>query len=307
VVWRSSAFFDWGSINGTIRKGDGTSLGSFQSPAASGAVALYNVSTHPNAAGVYAVAAGSGVVFVSNDGGANWYQSGLLGTNPSNPNQWIGRVASVAFDPSDPTGTRIWAGAGGVTIFDTAKPSTDPGVDATAGFSHLFYSSDRGSTWQPRPGSAGHQLPNVPVRVVQVDPGDPATIYVGTILGLYRSVDAGQTFDRFGSGLPMVEVTDLCIAPATAQTAGSIKISTYGRGFWELDLGPGGAASGARGHGDLDFNQRLDAFDLIDLVAAMGNTWATDGYRPEADLTGSTNQIDDADLAVFLQGAGGAP
>ena len=143
--------------------------------------------------------------------------------------------------------------------------------------------------------------------MVRVDPGDAATIYVGTILGLYRSTDGGQTFERFGNGLPMVEVTDLCIAPASAQGTGSIKISTFGRGFWELDLGPGGAASGVRGHGDLDFNQRLDAFDLVDLVAAMGSTWQSEGYRPEADLTGDTNRIDDADLAAFLRAAGGAP
>ncbi len=307
VVWRSSALSDWTSINGTIRAADGTPLGTFQSPAASGAVGLNNVATHPTVAGIYGIAAGAGVVFATSDGGANWFQSGLLGTNPSNPNRWVGRVASVAFDPSDPTGTRLWAGAGGVSVFDTTKPSTAPGVDVPPEFGHLFYSTDRGHTWQARPGAAGHQLPNVPIRVVQVDPGDPATIYVGTILGLYRSTDAGSTFDRFGNGLPMVEVTDLCISPATAQSTGSIKISTYGRGFWELDLGPGGAPSGVRGHGDLDFNLRLDAFDLIDLVAAMGSTWQTDGYRPEADLTGATNRIDDDDLAAFLQSAGGAP
>jgi hypothetical protein len=307
VVWRSSGYADWTSINGTIRAGDGTPIGTFQSPAAAGVIGINNVATHPTAAGVYGIAAGSGVVFVTNDGGGNWFQSGLLGTNPSNTNRWIGRVASVAFDPTDPTGTRLWAGAGGVSIFDTSKPSTDPGVDVTPEFGHLFYSADRGRTWQARPGAAGHRLPNVPIRAVQVDPSDPATIYVGTILGLYRSVDSGATFDRFGSGLPMVEVTDLCISPATAQSQGSIKVSTYGRGFWELDLGPGGGPSGARGHGDLDFNQRLDAFDLLDLVSAMGNTWQTDGYRPEADLTGATNRIDDDDLAAFLQSAGGAP
>jgi hypothetical protein len=307
LVWRSSGLTDWGSINGTIRAADGTAIGTFQSPAAAGSVGLNNLATHPTAAGVYGLAAGSGVVFVTSDGGANWFQSGLLGTSPSNPSRWIGRVASVAFDPSDATGTKLWAGAGGDTVFDTTKPNTDPGADVTPDFGHLFYSADRGRTWLARPGAEGHRLPNVPIRVVQVDPGDPATVYVGTILGLYRSTDAGATFDRFGNGLPMVEVTDLCLSPATAQSAGSLKLSTYGRGFWELDLGPGGAASGVRGHGDLDFNQRLDAFDLIDLVAAMGNTWQTDGYRPEADLTGATNRIDDDDLAAFLQTAGGAP
>ena len=302
TVYRSVAGGQWSSINGTIHRTDGAVIPTFASPAVAAAIPLYNVASHPTQAGVYALAGGSGVVFVTPDGGANWYQSALLGTGAGNPNLWIGRILGVAFDPRDGTGNTLWAGASGSTIFDLTKP-TGAGTPVTAGFGHLFFSADRGRTWQPRSGGAGHQLPNLPVQAVRVDPGDGDTLYVGTNIGLYRSVDAGQTFDRFGDGLPLVEVTDLCLAPGS----GSLKIATYGRGFWEIDTGPGGLPAGARGRGDLDFNHRLDAFDLLDLVSAMGTNAGTDGYRPEADMVGALNQIDDDDLAAFLQRAGGAP
>ena len=304
TVYRSVDGGQWSSINGTIHKVDGSVMPSFTSPAARAGTAppIYNIASHPTQPGVYAIAVGSGVVFVTPDGGANWYQSALLGTGAGNPNLWIGRILAVAFDPRDPSANTLWAGASASTILDSTQP-TGTGTPVTADFGHLFYSADRGKNWQSRSGSGARQLPNVPVTAVKVDPGDGDTVYVGTTTGVYRTTDAGQTFDRFGDGLPLVEVTDLCVAPG----AGSVKIATYGRGFWEIDTGPGGLPAGARGRGDLDFNRRLDAFDLIDLVAAMGTNATTAGYRPEADLVGAVNQIDDDDLAAFLLRAGGAP
>ena len=106
-----------------------------------------------------------------------------------------------------------------------------------------------------------------------------------------------------GLGLPLVDVSQICITPAT----GSVKVATYGRGFWEIDQHAAGIEAGTKGRGDLDFNQRLDPFDLLDLVAAMGTTNASDGYRQEADLTGDVAAVDDADLAAFLARFGGTP
>jgi hypothetical protein len=145
-------------------------------------------------------------------------------------------------------------------------------------------------------------LPNVPADVVRVDPHDSQTVYVGTFLGLYVTHDAGQTFDRMGVGLPLAAVTDLCINPVTQ----TLRVSTYGRGFWEIDQ-HAATAGGTRGRGDMDGNQRLDAFDLLDLVRTMGKTNADDGYRQEADLTGRAAAVDDADLTLFLSRFGGAP
>jgi hypothetical protein len=106
-----------------------------------------------------------------------------------------------------------------------------------------------------------------------------------------------------GVGMPLAAVTDICITPVTQ----TLRVATYGRGFWEIDQHAAGVHAGAHGRGDLDFNQRLDPFDLIEMARTMGKTNADDGYRQEADLTGRSAAIDDADVTLFLQRFGGTP
>ena len=57
-----------------------------------------------------------------------------------------------------------------------------------------------------------------------------ATLYVGTDLGIYRTKDGGNTWERFGRGMPMVKVTDLFIEPSGAL----MRAATFGRGLWEI-------------------------------------------------------------------------
>ena len=171
------------------------------------------------------------------------------------------------------------------------------------GYGHLFRTRDRGLTWESIVGSAGHLLPPLVIPSVRIDPNDSNTLYVASEAGLYVSHDAGVNFDR-APGLPLVKVTDICISPGSS----NMKISTYGRGFWQLNTNAAsGAPSGARGRGDMNFDQRLDGFDLIDLTAQLGKTNALPDYRPEANLVGNVNAVDDADLTAFLTRFGGAP
>jgi hypothetical protein len=62
------------------------------------------------------------------------------------------------------------------------------------------------------------------------DPSNPGVIYAGTHLGVYRSTDRGASWTRFGSGLPLVEVTDLYLSSDSTL----MRAATFGRGFWEL-------------------------------------------------------------------------
>ncbi len=309
-IYRSAGGNPWQQINGTVHYPDGGSQQSFVDYSKQ-AVMFHDLHAHQQATGVYGATGAAGAVFSTSDSGANWTAARVLGTN-SGRNLGIKGATQFAFDPADRTGATFLVGSESALLFDPGSaniknPPTQPVPDD---YGHLFKTFDRGNNWIsitgggaiPRGSNASTQLPNVPVEAVKFDPGSSQILYVGTWFGLYKSTDGGLNFSR-DAGLPLVKVNDICIAPQGT----NLKIATYGRGFWQLNLTAGGAAAGVRGHGDLDFNQKLDAFDLIDLTAALGTTNQSPGYRQEADLVGTTNAIDDDDLTAFLVRFGGAP
>ncbi len=96
----------------------------------------------------------------------------------------------------------------------------------------VIKSTDGGNTWAAASGSVANRLPNVPINKLIVSPRDPSgnTVYAATWIGVYETTDGGANWRLFGSGLPMVNVTDLYMP-----TDGSyLRVSTYGRGVWEM-------------------------------------------------------------------------
>lgn len=303
-VYRSTAGGAWTRIDlGIIHRASGATDTAFTDYAGRPADFRY-LAAHDKQPGVYAVAATSGTIFVTADGGANWWGSAILGTGAQQTALGVKSATGVAFDPTDPTGTRYWAASEATTAFDTAvAAAADPPVQPVpVQMGHLFLTEDRGQTFRPVLGTGAATLPNVPIASLKADPNDANTLYVGTYVGLYKTTDGGQTFTR-DPGLPLVKVSDICVAPGSS----NMKVATYGRGIWQLNLGAGGLAAGIRGRGDMDFNQQIDGFDLLDLVAAMGSTSQDAAYRQEADLAGTTNAVDDSDLSAFLSRVGGRP
>jgi hypothetical protein len=177
-----------------------------------------------------------------------------------------------------------------------------------ASMGHLFKTTNNGTSWTPFHGNGtGADLPNVPIEVVRFDPGDNTdqTIYVGTDLGLYRSTDGGNTWARYGAGLPMVRVTDMTISKA----GDLLRVGTYGRGLWEIFPNTTNP-HGAPGDGDYDRNLAIDFLDLGALAARLGTTPATATqplYDWNLDLTGTVNLIDESDLSALLARFGSHP
>ncbi len=137
----------------------------------------------------------------------------------------------------------------------------------------LFFTSNGGSSWQQQPGISGFimgvevhptqpdkyyvaiggfsqgqkiyqvdkgvvsnitgtGLPNVPCNSVVYQRGTTNRLFVGTDLGVFVS-DEGSTFwQLYGAGLPPVIVTGMRYLPS----ANLLRISTYGRGIWEIDV-----------------------------------------------------------------------
>lgn len=166
---------------------------------------IRNIGVAPSDLNTVGIAGNGGRVFVTHNGGASWTQAAAV------PNNALS-MQSVAFDPGDPS----------IVYLSSVAP------DSSA--SHVWKSTDGGASFAAiDTGSSG--LPfGIPVNVVKVDPLHPATVYAGTHLGLYVSTNAGATWARFGTGLPLVSVTDVYLSP----TEDMMRLATYGRGFWEL-------------------------------------------------------------------------
>jgi photosystem II stability/assembly factor-like uncharacterized protein len=96
----------------------------------------------------------------------------------------------------------------------------------------VIKSTDGGNTWAHSSGAGATALPPVPINKLLVSPRDPSsnTLYAATWIGVYQTTDGGATWQLFGSGLPMVNVSDLYMPPDGSY----LRVSTYGRGVWEM-------------------------------------------------------------------------
>ena len=172
----------------------------------SGAI-VRNVGVAPSNGSVLGVVSSGGGASISTNGGTSWTSVG--GTNlPGNGNS----LSSISFDP---TSTSI------VYVASVAPDATK---------THLWKSTNGGTSWSAIDGAAGGFPNGVPVNSLQPDPGNGQYLYAGTHLGVYRSTDGGATWARFGSGLPLVNVTDLYLAPDSSL----VRAATFGRSVWEL-------------------------------------------------------------------------
>jgi len=230
---------------------------------------------------------------------------------------WIGNGSDIAM-PQNPTSLggsdskQTWLVSSNSVLSNAvncANPATancDPAVVIPAQIGHLFKTTDRGGTWTPFHGNgSGFDLPNVPIYVIKYDPADTTdqTIWVGTEIGVYRTTDGGATWGPYGLGLPMVRVTDIQISA----NGSLVRVSTYGRGVWEIY--PNSEAALAAGSGDFDRGKVIDFFDMTSLAARMGaDPDATTNlvYDSSLDLntavpSGKTKTtIDETDLAALL-------
>jgi hypothetical protein len=96
------------------------------------------------------------------------------------------------------------------------------------GTPHVFASTDAGLTWTDRSGN----LPDIPVQCVVVDPIDSNWIYVGTDVGVFRTLDGGSTWMGMNAGMPPAMILDLQIMPSER----ILRAATFGNGVYEMVL-----------------------------------------------------------------------
>ena len=94
---------------------------------------------------------------------------------------------------------------------------------------YLWKSEDSGGSWEDISGN----IPIGPVNVIREDPFDEKILYAGTDIGVYVSMDRGESWEVLGD-LPSSYVHDLQVHPRD----NLLIIATHGRGIWVLDANP---------------------------------------------------------------------
>ena len=138
-------------------------------------------------------------------------------TFPGNPGVHFA-ISDIWIDKIDSTGRTAY-----VTILGFGVP-------------HLYRTTNGGGNWTDL--TTGTGLPDSPANTVITDQDDSKKIYLGTDVGAFVSIDGGVTWSNFGIGLPNVPVTRLRQFESASAAAKKVRASTYGRGVWEINLGP---------------------------------------------------------------------
>ena len=99
---------------------------------------------------------------------------------------------------------------------------------------YLYATSDGGRTFRSIVNNLPAQSPADYLHVIREDPHNRDLLFVGSSRSVYASIDRGQTWTRFASGLPSVPVYDLKIHPRDRE----VMIATHGRGLWFVDVAP---------------------------------------------------------------------
>ena len=150
------------------------------------------------------IVANGGRVFLSTNGGTSWTTPAALPNNGSS-------LSKIAFDPTNPSIIYV----------------TSAAADSTK--NHAWKSVNAGASWTAIDTNG---LPaGAPVNTIKADPSTPSTLYAGTHFGVYRSVDSGTTWARFGTGMPLVNVDDIYISADSTM----VRAASFGRGFWQLN------------------------------------------------------------------------
>ncbi|HKH46103.1 MAG TPA: hypothetical protein VKM72_15690 [Thermoanaerobaculia bacterium] len=190
------------------------------------------------------------------DGATSWTQaSGLVAGDESSV------VSAIAVDPQN--GNHVLAGTSGGYIHRTTSALTSTGgtawpftrprdgfvsslaIDAADpnlayatysnfGGGHVWKTTDGGATWTTIDGVGAGRLPDIPVHSIVVDPLFFNILYAGTDLGVFITLDSGQTWMVENTGFANVVTESLQVLTTNDETW--LYAFTHGRGAWRIQL-----------------------------------------------------------------------
>jgi hypothetical protein len=148
-----------------------------------------------------------GVIAVTDDGGKNWYRITSFPGVPEYtyvsdilPDKFNENIVYVSFNNM---------------LQDDFKP-------------YILKSTDKGRTWA----TITNKLPaNGTIHTIEQDPVNSDLLFAGSEFSFYFSIDGGNEWIEFKSGMPTSAVRDIAIQERETD----LVITTFGRGFYILD------------------------------------------------------------------------
>ncbi|MDQ3022557.1 MAG: glycosyl hydrolase [Bacteroidota bacterium] len=168
---------------------------------------IFAICDSPVDANIIWVGTDDGNVQVSENGGVSW--NNVVENIPKLPkNTWVSSIDASSFDRS--------------TAFATFDGHA--GGDKKA---YVYKTTDMGKTWTL---IATDEISGYAHKVKQ-DIVNPNLLFVGTVFGLYISIDGGKVWAQYTGNIPKCEVRDISIQPEK----GDLILATHGRGIIILD------------------------------------------------------------------------
>ena len=168
---------------------------------------IVSVSESPFVEGLIYVGTDDGLVQVTEDGGETWR---MIESLPGVPDTSF--VHDVEASVHDPDGIFV-------VVNNFKRNDFRP---------YVLRSEDRGRSWTMITGGLPDNSPSF--SIVQ-DPVEPGLLFLGAEFGAFVSVDGGDSWMDFSSGLPTISVRDLEIQTRE----GDLAAATFGRSFYVVD------------------------------------------------------------------------
>ncbi|NUQ12993.1 MAG: hypothetical protein HUU26_11830, partial [Gemmatimonadaceae bacterium] len=99
---------------------------------------------------------------------------------------------------------------------------------------YVYVTTDWGKTFRSIANNLPKESPADYARVLRESPANRDLLFVGTSRAVYVSLNRGQSWQRFMTGMPNVPIYDLKIHPRDKE----LIAATHGRSFWIADINP---------------------------------------------------------------------
>ncbi len=158
----------------------------------------------------------------------------------------------------------------GGLIPDRWNPDRVFGFTGKAYYNYVFESADRGQSWT----YIGYGLPpDLQFDDIVRSPSDTNVIYLATNMGMFKTLNGGNSWFKFQTGLPIVAVGNISYIPGTAYD--TLRIGTYGRGYWQRlvkDVAPNYSADGMPGQSGNDVSAGAENSMIVGDSGAVSNS-----------------------------------